>query len=293
MQNAFWGHWCVTQRQWILGTCQLFYHKSGAGRTAWWTTLTCWLCIKFTSKVRERSSCVQSLQTCIVLNFLIWWVTLKWYQSRACWTAPMWNSMSYKNCWSLEQCLKVNPFAVISNLPFYLDNKKSHFNSNKEALLPWKLWATLKASYHVTCGNDRICVILKSGKMINTKSQIPAHTQQQHVLFGHASQGSIFLWHSSLLVECISATPKSSFPYHQACQRFHCNTKVTPGTEVWEQVLVFLGYKMRQGGEKWKEGEEVTANRNSAGSSTASSKFTDYRKKKSWYFTIWRGWKTL
>lgn len=134
--KCFWGHWCVTQRQWILGTCQLFYHKSGAGRTAWWTTLACWPCIKFTSKVRERSSYVQSLQTCIALNFLIWWVTLKWYQSRVCWTAPTWNSMSYKNCWNLEQCLKVNSFAVISNLPFYLGSKKSHFNSNKEALLP-------------------------------------------------------------------------------------------------------------------------------------------------------------
>lgn len=156
MQNAFWGHWCVTQRQWILGTCQLFYHKSGAGRTVWWTTLTCWPCIKFTSKVRERSSYVQSLQTYIALNVLILRVTLKWYQSRVCWTAPTWNLMSYKNCWSLEQCLKVNSFAVISNLPFYLDNKKSHLilirkhccpKNCKLRLKPHTMWSVEMIEY--------------------------------------------------------------------------------------------------------------------------------------------------
>lgn len=90
-----------------------------------WTTLTCWPCIKFTSKVRERSSCFQSLQTYIVLNFLIWQVTLQWYQSRVCWAAPTWNLMSYKNCWSLVQCLKVSLFAVSNDFPFYLNNRKA------------------------------------------------------------------------------------------------------------------------------------------------------------------------
>ncbi|KAF4796281.1 Eyes absent like protein 4 [Turdus rufiventris] len=37
---------------------------------AWWTTLTCWSCIKFTSMVRERSSCVQNLQHTMLLIFL-------------------------------------------------------------------------------------------------------------------------------------------------------------------------------------------------------------------------------
>lgn len=100
-------------------------------------------------------------------------------------------------------------------------------------------------------------------------------------------------WGSILLDECISPTPKSSLSYHQTCQRFHCKTKFMSGTEVWEQVLVFLGYKMKQGGEKWNEGEEVTANGNSAGSSTASSKLTDHREKKIFFFfTIWGGWNT-
>lgn len=94
-------------------------------RAAWWTILTCWPCIKFISKIRERSSCLQSLQTYVALNFLLWQVTLKWYQSPVCWTAPLCNSMSYKNCWGLVQCLKVNLFAIVNNLPFYLGNKKA------------------------------------------------------------------------------------------------------------------------------------------------------------------------
>lgn len=59
----------------------------------------------------------------------------------------------------------------------------------------------------MTCGNARIYVILKSAKMLNMKSDTPAHTQQQHILFGHTSQGSIFLWHSRCLMNASLLPP--------------------------------------------------------------------------------------
>lgn len=186
----------------------------------------------------------------LLLIFLHGRYTLKWYQSWVCWTAPTLNWMSYKNRWSLVQCKNVNLFAVINKLPFYIDNQISHFNSNKGAFCSLKT-CKLHLQPHTPrpcCRNElnaRICVILKSGKMINSESQTPTHTQLKQVWFGRTSQGSIFLWDNRLLDEHISATPKSSFPSHQACQRFHCKTKVTSGIEIWQQILGFLGYKMK------------------------------------------------
>lgn len=191
----------------MVGTCQLSHCRSGWDRGnmhGWQLQHTGPVSNSLASLGREVPV-FRAYKHTLLLIFLYDGYTLKWYQSCVCWTAPPLNLMSYKNRWSLAQCMKVNLFAVINELPFYTDNQISHFNSNKGAFCCLKT-CKLHLQPHTPrpcCGNElntRICVVPKSGKMKNTKFQTPAHTQLQHVRFGCASQGSLFLWNNRLLM---------------------------------------------------------------------------------------------